>query len=195
MAEVNLDVAMQSTSEEILEKVKISSEAEKAYPDLFVEGIPAAAGTYTLVDVTGKGKLFFAVCYQGMHSSYGAFSLKIEIDGEVFFYNTLTLTVSSSYDGWIAVAPIDYIKCVSVNSNTRQFHVAGVPSTSANNTYSSNLYFVKKGVANTQKDVGATVVSPINQYVSFNESLKITAVFTNPNNIAREYRVGYSLDE
>lgn len=193
--EINMNVAMQSTSEEILEKMKATSGAEKVYPTLFVEGVSSKSQTITALDVTGKGKLFYAVCHQTMGSSFKNIKLKVEIDGEVFIYHTYTYTGSGGVPGGVAVSSAEYFYAVDQGQYGEvKFHVAGVPRSTNGNT--AWLNYIPKGTNTTSaSDPGRFLISPINQFVSFNESLKVTITFTCANANSGEYKIGYSLDE
>lgn len=117
MAEVNLNVAMESTSQEILEKIEDVNSATSGKPVTVLSGIItisklSSEATMNLVSVTGKGKFCFAGAYTDNIGSTTVpyYAFKITVDGVCILDVKHQTTASSSNGATIVVYSPKWLK-------------------------------------------------------------------------------------
>ena len=176
MAEVNLDVAMQSTSEEILEKVNVSGCRQN---EIYVE-VSGTSGE--VFSITGKGKVFGVyLTKKTIDGVNTAFS--IVVDGNTIYSQSLAYTSSSSTHSFVAVSK-EYCQ----GSGVMFFSGSTTGIGTAKITYlnlDENSRESYAGVAGGKNCAG------INGYIQFNESLQIQST----GDSASTCTIIYALDE
>lgn len=179
MAQVNLDVAMESTSQKILSKIANVADQPHKYSVTTVK-----TSTGTPFSVTGKGRLYYAYIH---HSVGGANTgtLTITVDG------TTILTLSTTSGGTAGQSSLvhlgnphfmdngmNYFGVYPVEMNTTEF----VEELSVDNRISESF------------DGGETFCAYISPYIEFHESIEIKMTKNNTSSGSTAY-VCYSLAE
>lgn len=191
-------VAMQSTSEEILEKVSGSTN-EHRLPII-------AGGAYskntTVLSITGKGRLYYAIAnLQNTKDSAKNAQLKVVVDGEIVYHIKATSTTTWQVDLHGGIVPIAVLEMTGHSSNAD-------PCIAMNTTDSFTAHWI--GHYNYHKEIisqPSAIVREytgsnygtkhtdhmfINEYLVFNESLEVSVTYGNTEIACN---VCYSLDE
>ena len=193
MAKVNLDVAMQSTSEEILEKVQ--SNNEKRNTMYVCTNVKTA--TQTPLSVTGKGRFYWM--QPDIYITASATStVTIIIDGTTILTAKLKNSYSTDNSQYCIVH--NESKMIGVGSNGEPVYF--FPVSTGNRTFGSN---VNVNVSQCTKQAETTAVSEtssnsyglqfyVNEYLEFKESLVIKATGCATSNVSY-WRICYDLEE
>lgn len=194
-------VAMQSTSQEILEKVEgvnRSVESVGRRGEIYLCSRNTTTGTVTPLNVTGKGKLYYALIRQSVGNNQNAV-VSIIADGKTVY--SQSRQASSTEVNIVLLGNRDYAIGSGATSNQ---HVAYYFRGGAIefNTSGSNIVDYYSGVCNSI-DENSTVSlantkngvphQNIDGYIQFNESLVIR--MTNTYSSISQWFICYSLDE
>lgn len=193
MAEVNLDVAMQSTSEEILEKVQSNNEKRNT---MYVYTTTKTA-THTPLSVTGKGRFYWM--QPSIYITANTTStVTIIIDGTTI----LTAKLKNSYSNDSSQYCLVHNESKMVGTTTENYPAYFFPLGAGNRIWGSN---VNVNVSQCTKLTETTAVSEtsssnyglqfyVNEYLEFKESLVIKATGCSTNNISY-WTICYDLEE
>ena len=221
MAKVNLDLAKESSVQQVLSAVgnidnSISNSSPHGFYTMHSESISGATlnQNMTLVDVEGKGKLFWVYLYSylrttttsGITSSNSYIDYKITIDEEVLFYirnysgtNYTTLSANFFFG--------------DVNNLIQTIHGGNTTSTTFYNpsidtslsTYNESWYLIQPSAElqkmNAYSSTSTTYayISQILDYINFEKSIKVEVLLTSNQTMSNnypslKYSVGYILD-
>lgn len=196
MAEVNLDIALETTSQEILSKVgtsettsqeileKIGNVEKKDFKYIAYSG---KASTHTPVSITGKGRLYYAYCYVSTASS-GTSATTITVDGEKILNHSYTTSTSTTKRTSVE-NPLYIIENGGNSGGGAYFFGNGIVNMTGTSETPVSL---SKG--STHSPTVATTSCYINGYIEFNESLTIKMTGAHSSNICNAY-LCYSLEE
>lgn len=173
--EINMDIAKQSTSQEILDRVEDIRAIQSENKTMLTVGnnhFSAYTGAKTLLDITGSG----ALCLLYVNNLYCAVTktvwIKITIDGQVYLYVTRKNTASSERTMGVAVFSIGFERIDAAGTRN---HLMCIKDTSyiPINGFNSAIYPVSSGETTIQSTNNVGLEHAMPNPLRFEQSLKI----------------------